>query len=119
MASYVPESTQLLKRRTASGWDTHYVCRTLITWYPKLLHGQQEHSDMNDARAVLGFLASIQEYPADLQDILLLLARRYGLHKAHQALDNAIRKYLLQRQPRRARNAEENASENASDRLTA
>ncbi len=119
MASYVPESTQLLKRRTASGWDTHYVCKTLIIWYPRLLHGQQEHADMKDARDVLEFLSSIQEYPADLQDILLLLAKRYGLHKTHQALDNAIRKYLLQRQPRRARNAEEDASENASERLTA
>ncbi len=117
METFVPESKQLLNRRTASGWDSHVVCKTLILWYPELLQNNYEHSDMREARSVLGFLSAIQEYPADLQDILLLLARRYGLNKAHQSLDNAIRKSLMQRQVRGNPPAETDASE--ADRLTA
>ena len=119
MESFIPESKQLLKRRTASGWDTHYVCRTLVIWYPKILQIEIEHADMQRKRDVLDFLASIQEYPDDLQDILLLLARRYGLTQAHQALDNAIRKYLTRRQLRNKRGSEGGVRAGASGRLTA
>ncbi len=119
MDSFIPESKQLINRRTASGWDSHFVCKTLILWYPELLHGEHEHSDMRDARAVLEFHSSIQEYPADLQDILLLLARRYGLNKTHQALDNAIRKYLTQRRPARNPLSDSSPATDSSDRLTA
>lgn len=119
METFVPESKELLNRRTASGWDSHVVCKTLILWYPELLHNNYEHSDMREARSVLGFLSAIQEYPADLQDILLLLARRYGLNKAHQSLDNAIRKSLTKRQTRGNRPADNRSPQSKPDRLTA
>lgn len=75
-------------------WTTRRVCRTLLLWYPELLSPAELHPDMRDRRAAMEFVACLQEYRADLQDLLILLAQRNGIREAALALDNAIRKEL-------------------------
>ncbi len=119
MASYIPESKQLLNRRTAAGWDAHYVCKTLILWYPGLLRSDKVHVDMRNPRKAMEFLSCLQDYPADLQDILILLAQRYGIHKATLALDNAIRKFGDEKPATGRKAGEERPTDDHPDRLTA
>ncbi|NNF51631.1 MAG: hypothetical protein HKN59_04255 [Gammaproteobacteria bacterium] len=119
MTQFVPDSKHLLKRRMSSGWDAHHVCKTLVLWYPELLRVGSIHVDMRQPRQVMEFLQCLQDYPADLQDIMILLAQRYGVQKATFALDNAIRRHV---EETRRRHDEEVAEGDASvepERLTA
>ncbi len=118
MSNFVPASKHLLNRRTSSGWDSHAVCKTLVLWYPELLRPGKIHSDMRESRKAIEFLGCLQEYPADLQDILILLAQRYGIQRATLALDNAVRRCLEHQAPRKSDAAGELTAED-SERLTA
>lgn len=88
------------KSNDLGAWDADGVCRTLLFWYPDLLGAANLHSDMCDRRKAMEFVACLQEYPANLQDLLILLAQRSGIREATLALDNAIRKELAK--PRRS-----------------
>lgn len=83
-----------IKSDAGRAWDADSVGRTLLYWYPELLSAARPHGDMRDRRKAMEFLACLQEYPANLQDLLILLARRNGIREATLALDNAIRKEL-------------------------
>lgn len=96
-ASFV--NKQGKQTRTNRDWEPRAVCRTLLRWYPDLMHPQKVHQDMRDSRQAMEYLACLQDYPASLQDVLLLLARKNGIREATMALDNAIRKNL--EKPRR------------------
>lgn len=119
MNGFVPESKHLVNRRTSSGWDAYFVCKTLVLWYPDILNAGEVHADMRERRAAMEFLGCLQEYPADLQDIMILLAQHYGIHKATCALDNAIRKYCDEARPRRRRSDRHGDNRRRPDRLTA
>lgn len=100
-------------------WSTRRVCRTLLFWYPELLSPAELHPDMRDRRAAMEFVACLQEYRADLQDLLILLAQRSGIREAALALDNAIRKEL-ERVPASSRAQRSgHAVKRASEALTA
>lgn len=118
MSNFVPASKYLLNRRTSSGWDSHAVCKTLVLWYPELLRPGRVHQDMQDSRKAMEFLGCLQEYPADLQDILILLAQRYGIRRATHALDNAVRRYMAVQSSEESGEADRPQAED-QDRLTA
>ena len=119
MTQFVPDSKHLLNRRMSSGWDAHFVCKTLILWYPDLLRLGKIHEDMRNPRQAMEFLRCLQDYPADLQDIMILLAQRYGVKKATFALDNAIRKYVDESERQRAKPSQTDESTKDPERLTA
>lgn len=120
MKGFIPDSKQLSNRHMPSGWDAHIVCQTLVTWYPELLRTSSIHTDMRQPRQAMEFLSCLQEYPADLQDIMILLAQRYGVQKATNALDNAIRKFTAVRKRQTAKDTSEGIDPSRqSDRLTA
>lgn len=119
MSAFVPESKQLGKRSTSSGWDAHKVCKTLILWYPELLRHGEIHPDMRDPHSALDLLNSFQDYPADLQDIMLMLAQHHGITKAAQALENAISKTTERRQRNRRATHRGGRRSDDADRLTA
>ena len=119
MDQFNPDSKLLANRRMSSGWDAHFVCKTLVLWYPELLRIGPIHSDMRSPKQAMDFLCCLQDYPADLQDIMILLAQRYGVQKATYALDSAIRKYSDERHSLRATADKHNETAEGPDRLTA
>ena len=119
MKGFIPDSKHLVNRRMPSGWDAHHICKTLVIWYPELLRVGAIHKDMRNPKQAMDYLCCLQDYPDDLQDIMILLAQRYGVQKAAFALDNAIRKYSDERTHQRR--TDEHPGEAAQDpeRLTA
>lgn len=118
MTEFTPDSKHLVNRRMSSGWDAHHVCKTLVLWYPELLRLGPVHPDMRASKQAMEFVGCLQDYPADLQDIMILLAQRYGVQKATLALDNAIRKYSDKKHLRR-RASDKKRETVESERLTA
>ena len=92
MTQTSPDDPFLKSEIRHRNWDSSRVCETLLLWYPELLSPSKLHEDMRNRRKVMEFVACLQEYPAQLQDLLILLAQRRGIRETAMALDNAIRK---------------------------